>query len=305
MSKTRIIIDTDETTAQLISHVDMSSDKRQAAHSLSVYFAALAAGIKQADIAIKKDFEDIAIIDDSGVKATAAITFTDAPTANDTVTVCNVVFTAKAEPDPDEDEFLVGEDEVDTAASLAEKINTHADLVDIVTAEVADGVITLTAAITGVQGNGLQLSEDADECTITAFADGEDKDYGVKALATITFTDKPTADDTITIANVVLTAKASPDAEDEFLAGGESEDETDVAAYLANLINAHSVLADIVHADAAAGVVTIKVLRESVMANGLQLSEDADNCTVVAFADGEDPEATEITEVTEDFEYEF
>jgi len=76
------------------------------------------------------------------------------------------------------------------------------------------------------------------------------------------------ADDTITIAGVVLTAKASPSGENQWSQAG---DNTADAASLASKINAHSVLSKIVSASAASGVVTVTCLTKGIVGNYLTL----------------------------------
>jgi len=75
----------------------------------------------------------------------------------------------------------------------------------------------------------------------------------VRASATATLATAE-ADNTITIGGTLLTAKASPAGESQWLVTGS---DTVVAAALAAAINAHSVLSLIVSATSAIGVVTI------------------------------------------------
>lgn len=74
------------------------------------------------------------------------------------------------------------------------------------------------------------------------------------------------ADDTITIAGVVLTAKASPSGEAQFSQAGS---DTAAAASLVSKINAHSVLSKLVVASSAIGVVTVTCLTKGIIGNYL------------------------------------
>lgn len=77
------------------------------------------------------------------------------------------------------------------------------------------------------------------------------------------------ANDTITIAGVVLTAKASPSGENEWSQAGS---DTADAASLVTIINAHSVLSKIVSATSSSGVVTITCLTKGIIGNYLTLA---------------------------------
>lgn len=85
------------------------------------------------------------------------------------------------------------------------------------------------------------------------------------------------ADDTVTIGNVTLTAKASPSTEDEFdQSGTDAEDATDLAAK----INAHSVLSQVVSASAASDVVTVTSRIKGVIGNQIALSQSGGTISI-------------------------
>jgi len=94
----------------------------------------------------------------SPVKASGTVTFSAAATANDTVTINGVVFTAKATATTDT-EFAIGASATESAANLKVKVN--AKLAGIVTSDNAAGVLTITAADYGYQGNEIALAASA------------------------------------------------------------------------------------------------------------------------------------------------
>jgi phage tail sheath gpL-like len=108
------------------------------------------------------------------VAATAEIEVTYASVdANDTVTICNTVLTAKASGAAAGTEFNKQTNATVTAANLVAAINANTTLSKLVVATSAAGVVTLTARQKGVVGNGLALStSDGTAFGLTAFADG-------------------------------------------------------------------------------------------------------------------------------------
>lgn len=109
------------------------------------------------------------------VQATGAITSTGASVAAQTITVCNVVLAAVASgANPALGEWNVSATVETQATSIALAINTISTLTGKVTASVNAGVVTVTSVVPGLIGNGLQLSESADNLTVTAFANGTD-----------------------------------------------------------------------------------------------------------------------------------
>jgi phage tail sheath gpL-like len=76
---------------------------------------------------------------------------------NDTVTIGNVTFTAKASPASETEFSQAGSDTAD-GASLAAKINAHSTLQYAVSASAASGVVTITCKQKGVIGNCVGLT---------------------------------------------------------------------------------------------------------------------------------------------------
>jgi hypothetical protein len=110
----------------------------------------------------------------TAVAAAGVITFAGLPVADETVTLCNVAFTAKASASTAA-EFTIGASANATAVNLAAKINAHTTVSKYVSAAVTDtGVITCTALVPGVAGNAFALSEAATNTTVTAFTGGSE-----------------------------------------------------------------------------------------------------------------------------------
>lgn len=87
------------------------------------------------------------------LQASGTGTFTGAATADQTMTIAGVTFTAKASPDESANEYLASATVSLEAASLARAINASTDLTNIVTATSALGVVTITAVEPGLSGN--------------------------------------------------------------------------------------------------------------------------------------------------------
>jgi hypothetical protein len=109
------------------------------------------------------------------IQAYGLITTAGTASNGETALVANVTLTAKTSgADPTAGEFDISGTVATQAANIALAINSVAALVGIVTATSALGVVTITAVVPGVMGNGLQLSEGLGNTTATAFAHGDD-----------------------------------------------------------------------------------------------------------------------------------
>lgn len=118
-------------------------------------------------------------------------------------------------------------------------------------------------------------------------------DTAVQATATVTFTGDPSAGETMLLANVTLTARASGAIANEFnISAGNV---TQTAANLAAAINASSNLTGIVSATSSLGVVTVTSLVAGNVGNGLQISESLSNTTATAFASGSESHRSTIS----------
>lgn len=111
------------------------------------------------------------------VSATGLITFTGRPVADETLTICNITFTAKDSGASGNAQFNTSNTDASvTAANLAAKVNANASLTGKVTAvasgDASTGVVTLTAVVPGISGNGFDLTESMTNTSKTAFANG-------------------------------------------------------------------------------------------------------------------------------------
>jgi phage tail sheath gpL-like len=152
---------TDMSNTQLISLFPTSQGAQANLQAIDNYLVGVNGGENRADIDALY----------GAVQATATMTSTGAATANDTFSLANVVFTAKASGATG-NEFNLSATVGTQAANIAAAINASPDLAGIVTATSLAGVVTITAVMPGLTGNGIQFSEDLDNVTITQFAGG-------------------------------------------------------------------------------------------------------------------------------------
>lgn len=91
----------------------------------------------------------------AAVAASGTGTFTGIATADQTMTIAGVTFTAKASPNEAANQYLLSATVALEAESLVRAINASTTLTGIVTATSALGVVTITAAVPGTIGNGI------------------------------------------------------------------------------------------------------------------------------------------------------
>lgn len=163
MSLQRIVIDSPETAVNIISILNLSSGKETGLINLATYLRSLAGGSRDAAVSVLL----------GAAQATGLVTFTGAPTAAQTVTIGNIVFTARASGAVG-NEFNIGGTPTISATNLAAAINASASLRGRISATSALGVVTLTCVVPGVVGNSLGLSNTLSNASITAFANGAD-----------------------------------------------------------------------------------------------------------------------------------
>ncbi len=113
----------------------------------------------------------------------------------------------------------------------------------------------------------------------------------LQATGDVTFTGIPIAAETLSIANVTLTAVAGAPSADEFQIGGDA---TATATNLAAAINASVGLIGIVQATSLAGVVTLSAVQPGKSGAAFELSEALTNATVTAFTGGSDGDQVAI-----------
>lgn len=109
----------------------------------------------------------------NGVAAAGTITITHANVTNgDTTTICNTVITA-ATSGNGTTSWTIGADATADGVALAACINANTTLNKIVVATAAAGVVTVTAVVKGLIGNGLALAtSDATAFALVAFTGG-------------------------------------------------------------------------------------------------------------------------------------
>lgn len=117
---------------------------------------------------------------DTAVAASGTGEFTGAATADQTMKIAGVTFTAKASPNEDAEQYLVSADVSLEAASLARAINNSTSLNGVVSATSNAGVVTITSDVPGLIGNGISTI-DVDTSNFTFAADnlsgGTQADY--------------------------------------------------------------------------------------------------------------------------------
>lgn len=117
---------------------------------------------------------------DTAVAASGTGTFTGAATADQTMKIAGVTFTAKASPNEATEQYLVSADVSLGAASLVRAINASTLLKGVVSATSSLGVVTITSAVPGLIGNGISTI-DVDTSNFTFVADnltgGTQADY--------------------------------------------------------------------------------------------------------------------------------
>lgn len=167
MSISRLTITDSITKAQLESLIrPSSSDAEGSTRRLSDHLKGLMAKVFSTGALLE--------LNTGAAKATATLTVSSTgSSADETVTIANVVFTAKASGATG-NQFNVSTTPATQAASMAAAINASPDLAGIVTAEAALGVVTLTAVVPGALGNGLQISEALTNVALAAFSGGSD-----------------------------------------------------------------------------------------------------------------------------------
>jgi hypothetical protein len=105
------------------------------------------------------------------VPAKATLTFTGQPTAGQSYSVANQVFTAVAAA-PTSTQFLIGATDAATATNLAAAAAALPALVNSVVVTVLGLVVTFTAYLPGPEGNGIQFSSGLTNVTATPFGSG-------------------------------------------------------------------------------------------------------------------------------------
>lgn len=167
MSLQLILIDTDLSKAGFQSVCPMEAGPIEGLQSLENYVVALEGGNQSADLTAKV----------GAIQATASVTMTGTAGNNETMKLCNQTLTAKTSGAVAADgEFNISATPNTQANNLVAAINAMPELQGLVTAaRTGTGVVTITAVIPGVMGNGLECADvDLANTTVTGFASGSD-----------------------------------------------------------------------------------------------------------------------------------
>ena len=160
-------------------------------------------------------------------------------------------------------------------------------------ASVPDSAESMNSMYLGINTSANQLDDIRIQKFLPDVVDGAQIAYlkvshgSVQASATVTSTGIAVAAETVTVANVVLTAVASG----AIPANGEWNISAVVATQAASIaaaINAVAALSGIAQATSALGVVTVTAVQPGKSGNGLAMSEAATNVTVTQFSAGSD-----------------
>lgn len=165
MSLQRIVIDTGSLSADGFKSVcDLSPGQLPALQNL-VNFLSSVPDQQAASLSINV----------GAVKAAGTLTVAAGGSANnETCTVCGITFTAKT-TGATGNQFNISATAATQAQNMVTAFNASADLAGKVVASRENGVVTLTAVVPGVIGNGLQLSAGTlANVTLGAFANGSD-----------------------------------------------------------------------------------------------------------------------------------
>ena len=167
MSLQRLVINTGSLSADGFKSVcDLSPGQLPALQNLENYLGALSGGNQMASIEVKV----------GAVKATATITSTGTATDAQTMKLANQTLTAKTSGAvPADGEFNISGTVGTQATNIAAAINAMPELSGIVTAQASLGVVTVTAVVPGLLGNGLECADvDLGNVTVAGFANGSD-----------------------------------------------------------------------------------------------------------------------------------
>lgn len=165
MSLQRLVINTSLSADGFKSWCDLAPGKLPALQNLVNYLSAISGGSQSASIDI-----NVAAVQAAGSLTVA----TGGSVAAQACTVCNVTLTGRAS-DPAANEFVVSATAATQATNMAAAINASADLAGKVTAEASSGVVTITAVVPGVLGNGFEISAgNLANVTAGVFEDGAD-----------------------------------------------------------------------------------------------------------------------------------
>jgi phage tail sheath gpL-like len=162
MAVLKLKVSTARPVAYLTSTFQTAGGNRAIAQRLEQYLMRVASGN---ELALSASVPPQIVVDvqDNEVQASGTITFSAAASANDTVLINGVTFTAKASG-AGANEFNVGASATASAANLAAAINASVTALvsGYVTATSALGVLTVKSAFYGKAGNQCTIAEGVD-----------------------------------------------------------------------------------------------------------------------------------------------
>jgi hypothetical protein len=270
----------DRTGAALAAEIPSSSSPIGASRNfitwLTTLLAALVSGLMRGRVRVGID-------ESTGVKAAITVTVARASmTAGDVLVVNGLRYTAVATtPVAGDGTFAFITTDDATATSLAAAITTDPRARGMLTAAASTSTVVITAAVAGSAANAYEVREvvtNAAAFVFTGAALAGGVDAGAKQSLTAALGGALTANDTVTIGAVVLTAKASPSGESEF--AGAVSAAADGAA-LAACINAHSKLKGLFYATGTS-TVTIQLLMGGRVGNVVGIAKSAAQITLSA-----------------------
>lgn len=164
MSTLNVSIFTGQPNSFLSQNFESLSDKHALAQRLEQFILSLQTGAQPGD-GVSPPSITMSIVGGSGgsVQASGTFTFSAVASADDTVIINGVTFTAKASGATG-NQFNIGADATASAANLAAAINASVTALvsGYVTASSALGVCTVTAVPYGIAGNTITIAEGVD-----------------------------------------------------------------------------------------------------------------------------------------------
>lgn len=162
MSVLNLQVSSARDTSTLVGLFETAGGKQQIGNRIVNFLTSLITG---GELAMSSSVPpQIAIsIQENSVQASQTVTFSDHATANDTILINGVTFTAKSS-NAGANEFNVGATATTSATNLAAAINASvtALISGYVTATSALGVVTVTSVFYGLAGNTMTIAEGVD-----------------------------------------------------------------------------------------------------------------------------------------------